>query len=198
MTFIERDGHAGCEPTDKPVELRDGPPAVVRPFEPIPVDELADAYADLDEAYAELSPQTQFHRFLSVMPRLNVALHRRLVDGVDGVDHVALFMVVLPDRGRESIVGLARVVRYPEQPQDADVAVTVRDAWHGRGIATLLLEELMLRRPAGVTRLRTQVSADNAASLAMLRRLGPTHVTKASGGVYEVEVDLPPVSPVAR
>ncbi|MEZ5193031.1 MAG: GNAT family N-acetyltransferase [Nocardioides sp.] len=86
--------------------------------------------------------------------------------------------------------GIARCVRYPEQPEAADVAVTVKDLWHGHGVATALLEELMQQRPAGITHLLTEVAADNPASLAMLRRLGPTKVLDTGMGILDVEVDL--------
>ena len=77
-------------------------------------------------------------------------------------------------------------------PNDAaaDVAVTVVDEWQGRGAASALLAELMENRQVGVRTIRTQVSAGNQPSLAMLRRLGDLHLTQAVPGVYDVQVDL--------
>jgi RimJ/RimL family protein N-acetyltransferase len=113
-----------------------------------------------------------------------------LVDDIDGVDHIALLLVLEPDEGPESIIGVARVIRYQDEPTSADVAVTVRDEWHGRGAATALLAALMRQRPAGVTRLLTVVAAENAAVLAMLLRLGPCRATPTGRGILEVVVDL--------
>jgi len=48
----------------------------------------------------------------------------------------------------------------------------------------------MKQRPAGVTHLLTEVAADNPASLAMLRRLGPVHTYDTGMGIVDVEVDL--------
>ena len=104
---------------------------------------------------------------------------------------MALALVVLDENHEGVPVGVARMVRYPDQPDAADVAVTVLDQWQGRGVATALLEELMRRRPEGVTRLVTVVAEDNPASVAMLRRLGKSTVTVAGSGVLEVEVELP-------
>ena len=43
-----------------------------------------------------------------------------------------------------------------------------------------------------MTHLLTEVAADNPASLAMLRRLGPTRVFETGLGILDVEVDLVP------
>ncbi|GAA4381336.1 GNAT family N-acetyltransferase [Nocardioides caricicola] len=147
--------------------------------------------AALREGYEHLSESARYHRFLAWVPHLNGALLDQLVDGVDGVDHVALALVVLDDEHDGEPVGVARMIRYEDQPNAADVAVTVLDEWQGRGVATALLDELMRQRPAGVTRVVTTVASDNAASLAMLRRLGEITVTPAGINRVDVVVDLP-------
>lgn len=169
---------------DKQVRLRDGTSAVIRPFQPIPREVI-------EEAYSKLSPESQFNRFLTAVPQLTDTMFHHLVDEIDGVNHVVLVLVIEPDQGPDSIVGVARILRYPGEPTSADVAVTVRDEWHGRGVATALLDELMRQRPEGVTRIVTVVAADNPASLAMLRRLGDTRVTPTGQGTMDVVVDLP-------
>jgi hypothetical protein len=64
------------------------------------------------------------------------------------------------------------------------------DPWHGRGVATALLPVLVARRPEGVTGIVTAVATDNPASIAMLKRLGPTEVIPMGGGALEVRIDL--------
>ena len=118
-----------------------------------------------------------------------------LVDDVDGVDHVALALVVLDEHNVGTPVGVARMIRYTDRPTEADLAVTVLDDWQGHGVATALLSELMRERPVGVTRIVTTVAADNAASLAMLRRLGPTTATPAGIDRLDVVVDLVATEP---
>jgi hypothetical protein len=124
------------------VRLRDGTKAVIRPFRPVP-------RAAIEKAYDELSAESRFHRFVSAVPHLTDSMLHHLVDDIDGVDHIALLLVLEPDEGPESIIGVARVIRYQDEPTSADVAVTVRDDWHGRGAATALLAALMRQRPAG-------------------------------------------------
>ena len=66
----------------------------------------------------------------------------------------------------------------------------------GTGVATALLEELVRQRPAGIDELVTTVTADNQASLSMLRRLGATTVTPAGINRLDVVVDLPLPDPL--
>lgn len=142
--------------------------------------------------YEQLSPEAQFHRFLAPVPHLTEGMLEHLVDRVDGVDHIALVLFVFDEDHVGQGAGIARIIRYPEDPEAADVAVTVLDSYQGRGVATALLAELMRQRPEGIRRLVTQVAADNPASLAMLRRLGPTTVEREGGNLLAVTVELPP------
>ncbi len=144
----------------------------------------------LRASYESLSPESQFHRFLTAVPNLTDRMLDQLVDDVDWIDHVALVLTVHPVDGPPQKVAIARLIRYDDHPTDADVAVTVLDAWHGRGIATVLLDELMRLCPQGLTRLVTEVAEDNPAAVAMLARLGPTTVTPTVRGSLEVVVDL--------
>jgi RimJ/RimL family protein N-acetyltransferase len=171
--------------------LSDGTFAFIWPL--LPSDREA-----IRRSYEHLSVETRAHRFLADIPHLTETLLEHLVDEVDGVDHVALALVAVDQQHVGTGVGVARMIRYPNDPTAADLAVTVEDAWHGRGVATALLTELLRRRPAGVTRIVTTVAADNPASLAMLRRLGPTTVTSGGGNQLDVVVELPPEAPEAR
>ena len=167
------------------VTLRDGTSAFIWPL-------LHQDRQALRDGFAALSAQSRHDRFLSSVRQLSESMLRVLVDEVDGVDHVALVLTVFPRHEDEQAVAVGRLVRYPDRRHVADVAVTVRDEWQGRGVATALLRALLQQRPPEVTQLFTQVGGDNAASLAMLRRLGPTRLAPAAPGVLDVTVDLPP------
>jgi RimJ/RimL family protein N-acetyltransferase len=166
-----------------PVRLRDGTEAFVVPL-------LRANREALRQEYEHLSAETRFDRFLAAVPELTETMLDHLVDEVDGTDHVALVLLVLTPDGTELPLGLARIIRYPDDPTAADVAVTVVDDWHGRGVATALLQVLMRHRPQGVERIKTVVSAGNCASIAMLRRLGETEVGEPESGVQRVVVEL--------
>lgn len=168
--------------------LRDGTPAVVR---------AGGAPGDRDlllAGFEQFSAASRYHRFLTVVPTLTEGMLHRLVDEVDGRDHVVV--VLAPADQPDHPVGVARLIRYPHDPTIADIAVSVTDDWQGRGVATAMLRVLMPLRPVGVTRLDTEAAADNAAALAMLRRLGCTQVTVQGSGVYRVQVELGPDAPI--
>ena len=169
------------------VVLRDGTDAFVVPLQ------RTDRAALVAE-YETLSPESRRRRFLAPVRHLSDAMLEHLVDDVDGVDHVALVLCVETSPGVYDPVALARMVRYADVTDAADLAVTVKDEWQGRGVATVLLEVLMRRRPAGVDRIVTEVLQDNPASLAMLRRLGAVSLEDEGNGVYGVVVELGPLA----
>lgn len=167
-----------------PLRLRDGTAVMIRSYQSIP-------RKDIDQAYSRLSPRSQYNRFLAVVPRLTDTMLHHLIEEIDGSNHIALVLVRLPDRGPQSIIGVGRIVRYPHEPTSADVAVTIRDEWQGRGAATALLGALVHQRQDGVSRIVTVVAADNPAALAMLLQLGDLRTSTAGLDTLEVVVDLP-------
>lgn len=167
------------------VVLRDGTPGWVWPL-------LKTDRAQLVSEFHKLSAESIRRRFLGPVVQLTETMLHQLVDEVDGIDHVALVLIVEQGDATQPIA-IGRVVRYPDLDDAADLAVTVKDEWQGRGVASVLLPVLVAQRPARVTRLLTQVGADNPASLAMLKRLGPIRTTyDDDGGGVEVEVQLVP------
>lgn len=171
-------------PLPRAVVLRDGTPMVVR---------AGGAPGDrklLLAGFQKFSPQSRYHRFLFAVPALSEQMLHRLVDEVDGRDHVAV--VLAPADRPERPVGVARLIRYPHQLDTADIAVSVVDDWQGRGVATALLQALLPLRPVGVTRLDTEIAMDNVPALAMVRRLGKVSATPIGSGAYRVEVALTP------
>lgn len=166
-----------------PVRFRDGTDGFVVPL-------VAANREALQQEYEHLSLRTRSGRFLAAVPALTHTMLDHLVDDVDGVDHVALVAMVTDENGTEVPVGLARMIRYDDDPSAADLGVTVVDAWQGRGVATALLQVLVRHRPEGVTCIRTVTRADNLASLAMLRALGDVDVDVVGPGVLAVVVHL--------
>ncbi|HET6910290.1 MAG TPA: GNAT family N-acetyltransferase [Mycobacteriales bacterium] len=169
-----------------PIELvlRDGTEAMIWPLLPTDAE-------DLRHAFDELSPRSRRLRFLGPVTRLDEAMIHLLVDAVDQRHHIALVLVVFPADELERPIGVARLVQLPGDPNTADFAVTVIDEWQGRGAGRALADALVQLRPDEVTTLATAVAADNAASLAMLRRLGAMTTRPSYPGVLEVVVHLP-------
>ena len=101
-------------------------------------------------AHGRLSEETIRRRYLAAKPRFSAAELRYLTE-VDGRNHLAL--VALPAEDPETIVGVARCVRYLDAHDTAEFAIVVGDAYQGRGLGTLLARELATAaRAAGIRR----------------------------------------------
>src|SRR3954465_15443242 len=129
----------------------DGTTVTVRGIEPGDKDLLL-------AAFERLSEHSRYRRFMSPMPTLPAALVASLTD-VDHCDHEAL-IAVEPASGR--LTGVARYIRSRDGPAAAEVAVTVADDWHRRGVGRVLLELLTERaRREGVERFTALMLAEN-------------------------------------
>jgi RimJ/RimL family protein N-acetyltransferase len=163
------------------VTLADGTELVVRPIR-------TDDKRELAAAFEQLGPESRYRRFLAAHSRLTRSELQYLTE-VDHSTHEALVATV-PGTGRG--VGVARYVSDPQRPDSAELAVTVVDAWQGRGVGGLLLEALVERaRSNGIRRFTASVLSSNAPMLALLDSLGDAHLTGQSDGVREYAVDLP-------
>ncbi len=165
----------------KTVTLRDGARVTLRPIalEDKPV---------LAASFDRLSDESRFRRFLTPKDRLSAAELDYLVD-VDHKDHEA---VVAIDPSSGEGLGVARYVRSTDDPELAEVAVTVADDWQGRGLGRALLERLTYRaRREGVRRFSALVLSENRASLGLLEGVGESRRTGEAGEV-ELVIELPP------
>jgi len=177
---------AGADAVPHSFTLTDGSEGLIWPL-------LTSDRRTTQEGFLRLSDKSRYDRFLHSLPRLSERMLDTLVTEVDGEDHVALVALVLPDDAPEQLAGIARMVRYPDQPDAADLAVTVLDDWQRKGIASALLRELLRRRPVGVVRVVTVVNPQNHASLALMKRLGRGGVTRSGPGLSTVVIELDPV-----
>lgn len=163
------------------LSLPDGSRIHARPILPSDRERLA-------EAARRLSPESRYRRFFSPLSELTEAQLDHLTR-IDYVDHFA-YLAFLHGGGGETRLGVARYVRDPHRPDQAEVAVTVADEWQGRGVGTALLEALCeVARVNGIQRFVASVLADNAAMRRVLNRAGG-HADLAADGVVSVTVDL--------
>ena len=159
--------------------LPDGAAVVVRPLEP------ADR-ADLEAAVARLSDTTRYLRFAGPKPRLTKADLDRLLD-LDHHDREALLAI---DRATGQGVAVARYVRLPDDDGVAELAITVADAWQGRGLGGALTDLLVERaRDEGLRSLRAVTLGENRRAQNMLVR-GGFRATGAGGLLVGYELGL--------
>lgn len=142
----------------------------------------------LSAAYEQLSESSRQRRFFSPPRRLSEAWLDYLTE-LDGSRHFALVAHSLDPEPLG--LGVARWVRNQDDPTRADAAVTVVDAWQGRGLGSALLERLVAAaRNHGITTFTADVLWDNRIVLDPLVALG-ARVTASEPGVASVELDLP-------
>lgn len=134
--------------------------------------------------HGSLSPESVYFRFFSAKPRLSPAEVERFTH-VDQVDRVALAAVL-----GDAFVAVGRYDRWPGR-DEAEVAFTVSDAHHGRGMATVLLEHLAaIARSHGITSFTASVLPDNRAMLGVFRSAGFEVRRAFDAGVVELEFPI--------
>jgi L-amino acid N-acyltransferase YncA len=162
--------------------LRDGRRVLVRPICP-------EDRERLHVGLHQLSPTSRYHRFHAVVSELSTAQLRYLTE-VDQANHLA-WIALDPALPGEPAVGVARCIRLPAEPDLAEVAVTVLDAYQGCGLGTLLLGVLSQAAAAqGIRRYRAYVEEDNDAMLRIFRDLG-AQVGCLDCGVYQLDIPVP-------
>jgi EmrB/QacA subfamily drug resistance transporter len=165
----------------KTVVLRDGSAVLIRPVQSADAPLLADGFARLSDTSRQM-------RFLTKKKELSPA-ELRYFTNVDHHDHEALGALDHAD-GRG--VGIARYVRDTEDPQAAEIAVTIIDDWQHRGLGTELLAELSDRaRQEGIRRFTALVAADNTAVAGLLQNMS-AELVRYGPGTVEYEVALTP------
>jgi RimJ/RimL family protein N-acetyltransferase len=165
----------------KRVVLRDGSRVLIRQVQGSDAPLLADGFT-------RLSARSRQMRFLTGKPQLSPAELRYFTE-VDHHDHEAIGALnPLDGRG----VGIARYIRSADDPQAAEIAVTVIDEWHRRGLGTELLTRLSDRaRQAGIRRFTAMVDAENRAVAGLLRKMG-AELARRGRGTLEYEIMLVP------
>src|ERR1700735_4899049 len=166
-------------PGSQLVTLRSGYVVRIRPVRPDDAPALARAYTNLGE-------QSRYRRFFTAMPKLPETTLKAAVD-VDHLNHEALVAVPLLSG---EIVGECRFIRLTDQPDTAEIGVTVVDAWQGRGLGSALLACLSDRAlRAGIEYFTAEVLAENRTMLALLPGLGQVE-TESRGPVVSARVEL--------
>jgi GNAT superfamily N-acetyltransferase len=159
----------------------DGVPLYVRHVRPSDKDLIA-------KAWLHLSPQSQQRRFLAAKPVLTKSDLRYLTE-IDGHDHVALIAVRLDEP--ERLVAVARYVRLMNDPETAEVAVTVADSMQGKGVGrqlgVLLADEA---RGRGVRRFSASILTDNRPALRLMATMSDRLESRTGHGVSDLLADL--------
>jgi acyl-CoA synthetase (NDP forming)/GNAT superfamily N-acetyltransferase len=161
------------------VVLADGGTVHVRPVTP-------DDRAPIEAFHGRQSKESIYFRYFSPMPKLTTRELDRLTH-VDYVTHMT-FVALLGD----DLIGMAGYDQWPGR-NEAEVAFIVDDAHQRRGIATLLLEYLVVAaRETGFEALTAQVLPTNRRMVSVFHQVGFEAASTFAEGVIEVRLDLEP------
>jgi RimJ/RimL family protein N-acetyltransferase len=160
------------------VALRNGRRVLLRPLLPTDRDALA-------TAFERLSDESQQLRFGAVPHTLSAARLHHLVDSVDAVNHIAF--AAFAEADPERLVGVGRILRYPDDPDSLDVGLTVADDYQAIGLGHVLVNLLAAHRPKPSRRVLTQIATGNDRAMALLSASGTPRRT----GDGQIEIDFP-------
>ncbi|MGH7319251.1 MAG: GNAT family N-acetyltransferase [Candidatus Rokuibacteriota bacterium] len=172
---------------EREVSLEDGARVRIRPI--LPEDETR-----LVTLYGRLSQHTAYQRFFTVMKRLppDWASYFARVD-------YRRRMALVAERDwdwRPELIGVVRYEASDDEEDAAEVAIVIQDGWQGRGLGTILLNELLRAAETnGIRRFRAHVLADNRRALALLSRLTDIEERKTDAGIISVLVARRRASP---
>jgi len=143
--------------------LFDGSAATLRPIRPSDM--------ELEQAFVRnLSPQSKFKRFMSGLKELSPEQLYKFVHP----DHSreAAYVVIRSTVAGEEEIGVARFV-VDADGETCEFAVTVADAWQGKGVGGRLMRALLRdARARGLKRMEGYVLGTNIRMLEFMRRLG--------------------------
>jgi len=104
--------------------------------------------AGILRAFEQLSTETRVQRWFYPKMRLSEDEIAAIVSPLDD-EHGAIAALEInpdsekPDADAEPVIGIARFVRSKEDPDAAEIAITLADDWQGLGIGRILLHRLV-------------------------------------------------------
>lgn len=162
------------------VRLPDGAEVLIRPVEP------QDAPA-LEIGLEHLSAMSRYRRFRTQVDHFSASELQELTH----VDHRTREALGALDPGSGEGIGIARYVRDPRNPKQAEVTYVVADAWQGRGVGSALLERLAARALAvGIKRVTATTLVGNESARRLLARVADPISEHRDGGIIEITARL--------
>jgi GNAT superfamily N-acetyltransferase len=175
------DLHAHPEPAHavmhgEHVRLADGGEIVVRPIEP------GDAH-DLAVGVQHLSALSRFRRFRAPIDHLSPGQLTELTH----VDHESHEAMVAFDAATGEGIGVARYVRAPDDPAQAEFTCAVLDRWQRRGVGTALVQRLAARaRAVGIERFTALIVVGNEPARRLVAHVAEVINEHRAGGTVEI------------
>jgi GNAT superfamily N-acetyltransferase len=151
----------------------------------------------LQEGLAQMSKESRYLRFFTDKPRLTNAELAYLTE-LDHDSHLAIGAIELDAEGNEGEgLGVARFIRFPEDPRLAEPAIAVIDRVQGQGLGGLLMSRLAdAARERDVQAFRSEFLAWNGGARELFRSMSDVVTFSADGKVAVAELPLTRQLPV--
>jgi acyl-CoA hydrolase/RimJ/RimL family protein N-acetyltransferase len=165
---------------ERRVAVKGGKELLLRPIRPIDEPKLM-------QLFYSMSEDALYKRFMRVVKRIAHEERQYFLD-VDYRDNMAVVLETCDPLTEPEIVGIAQYFRDPHSNY-ADVGFIVRDAWQGKGLGRVLVEEMVsLARKNGIKGLTADVLATNQAMIHLFEQTGHEVQKEMEEGIYLVEV----------
>lgn len=169
---------------ERPVKLRGGLQATIRPIKP------EDA-PGLIKLFGRLSRESVYYRFFFKRKELGLdeANHLATVD----YDTRMAFVAEVEEGNEQNLIGVARYEPLATPPGAAEMAIVVIDEYQHHGVGRLLLHTLGDYALAlGYTTFLAEVLADNYRMIAFCEQLGYPLKIKSEGNLRHIWLTLRP------
>lgn len=164
--------------------LKDGTAVTVRALR-------ADDREHVAQAVRRLDRESVYLRLFGYRKELTEAGLDRIMR-FDPDTEVVLVATLGAGRDERVIGGGRYVVDDPSAiPRSAEIAFTIDEEYHGRGLASRLLRHLaLIARDRGIAAFTADVLAENAGMLRVFERSGLPLTTRREGGVVQAKLAL--------
>lgn len=143
--------------------LQNGQKALIRPIRP-------EDEPHVEAFHKKLSEESVRQRYFAFKSLEERVAHERLVRiCLDDFDHQIALVALASDA---TIMGIARLTRVGDN-KSADLKMLIGDAYHGQGLGTMLIQELLrIAKCEGITTISATVLSENGGMLHILQKLG--------------------------
>lgn len=140
------------------------------------------------DAFHKLSDETKRLRFFQVNEELSDKELDYLLN-IDNTNHVAYCAYTIKDSIPNGI-GVVRYIRSVKNPEIAEVAITIVDEYHGKGIGKELIKKITQHaRKEGITTYVANAFYFNNIILKMISKF-PYKITGSDEGILTIKVDI--------
>jgi acyl-CoA hydrolase/GNAT superfamily N-acetyltransferase len=142
----------------------------------------------LKDFFYALSPESLYKRFFSRRQDMPHEILQRFAV-IDYTKEMIVLATINQDQ-KEIVIGMGQY-KITEKTRTAEAAMVVRDGYQGRGIGTVMVDQLVyLARRQGLVAFTADVFEDNSPMLRVFEKSGLDVERKCEYGVYKMRVSL--------